>query len=213
MIFSNASQSLHNDSQDNHKFLSINGLKWQKQIASWTVVILVQLIVMCFISAIALLISLGTYFLDTPQWDLFFYSWCGVQSNIAHKWSFLQFFIFSCYPLSIVPWSLTRRNYWIPNTISQPLRYFYSFCFCFRLYFNLIIHWIVAFSYLNNYTTLPKECENYSTASIFMWIKWPKQRFSSSIFGIWENKIPMKTLSPFKASKSLLQEEYFTIFY
>ena len=114
----------------------------------------------------------------------FFYSWCGVQSNIAHKLSFLQFFIFSCYPLSIVPWSLTRGNYWFPNTISQPLRYFYSFCFCFRLCFNLIIHWIVVLSYFNNYTTLPKERENYSTASIFMWIKWPRQRFSSSIFGI-----------------------------
>ena len=101
----------------------------------------------------ALLISLGTYFLDTPQW-IFFYSWCGVQSNIAHKWSFLSFLIFSYYPFSIVSLFLREGNYWFLNTISQPLRDFYCFCFCFSLCFKLIIHWIVAFSiilcYLKN---------------------------------------------------------------
>ena len=80
MIFSNVSQSSHNNSQDNHKFLSINSLKWQKQIASWTVVILMQLIVMCLISAIALLIGLDAYFLDTPQWDFFlFLTWDAIK--------------------------------------------------------------------------------------------------------------------------------------
>ena len=175
VIFSNVAQPFHNHSQDNHKFLSINSLKWQKQVGFWTLAILMQLCVSYVLDpATALLISLGTYFLETPQWDLFsfFHSQCGVQSNIAHKWSFLSFLIFSYYPLSIVPWSLTRGNYWFPYTISQPLQNLYSFCFCVRLYFNLIIHWIAAFSYFNNYTMLPKKHENYSTASTFMWIKW-----------------------------------------
>ena len=97
MIFSNASQSLHNDSQDNHTFLSINSLKWQKQIASWTVVILMQLIVMCLISAIVLLISLGTYFLDTPQWNLFlFLMW----STIKYSSQMIFLTIFDLFMLS-----------------------------------------------------------------------------------------------------------------
>ena len=91
MIFSNVSQSLHDHSQDNHKFLSINSLKWQKQIASWTVVILMQLIVMCLISVIVLLISLGTYFLDTPQWDLFLFLMWGTI-KYSSKMIFLTIF-------------------------------------------------------------------------------------------------------------------------
>ena len=120
-----------------------------------------------FDPAIALLISLGTYFLDMPQWDLFLFLMWGAIKYSSHM-IFLIIFIFSYYPLSTVPWSLTRENYWFPNTISQLLRNFYSFCFCFRICFNLIIHWIVTFLYINNYTMLLKEHKNYSTASTFM---------------------------------------------
>ena len=46
MIFSNVAQLFHNHSQDNHKFLSINSLKWKKQVGSGSGM---QLLVMCLI--------------------------------------------------------------------------------------------------------------------------------------------------------------------
>ena len=135
-----------------------------------------------FDPAITLLISLGTYFLDTPQWDLFsFLMWGAIKYSSQIIFLIIFYlFILSSFNCSMI--FITRGNYWFPCTISQPLQNFYTFCFCFRLCFNLIIHWIAAFSDFNNYTMLPKERENYSTANTFMWIK--RQRLSISIFGI-----------------------------
>ena len=54
-----------------------------------------------FDPTIALLISLGTYFFDTPQWDLFLFL---MLSAITYSSQiFLLLLIFSYYPLSIVP--------------------------------------------------------------------------------------------------------------
>ena len=100
MILSNVAQSFHNHSQDKHKFLPINSLKQQKQVASWAAVILMQL--KLFDPAIALLISLGTYFFDTPQWDLFLFLMLSVI-KYSSQMIFLSLLIFSYYPLSIVP--------------------------------------------------------------------------------------------------------------
>ena len=55
-----------------------------------------------FDPAIALLISLGTYFFDTPQWDLFLFLMLSAI-KYSSQMIFLSLLIFSYYPLSIVP--------------------------------------------------------------------------------------------------------------
>ena len=98
-IFPNIAQSFHNHSQDNHKILSINNLNWQKQVVSWTVVILMQL--KLFDPAIALVINLGTYFLDTPQWDLFLFLMFGaIKCSSQMIFNIFDLFMLSSYNYS-----------------------------------------------------------------------------------------------------------------
>ena len=136
-----------------------------------------------FDPAIVLLISLRTYFLDTPQWDLFLFL---VLSAIKYSSQMIFLIIFDLLILSSFNCSMifNKGKLLIPQQNFTASARFLELWLLFQALPNFIIHWNAVFSYFNNYTMLPKEHKNDSIASTFMWIKWQRQRLSTSIFGI-----------------------------